>query len=162
MRWEELPKARCSLARSLAVIGDRWTLVILRDCFRGLSRFEQFQEQLGISRTIVTDRLATLVAEQVLEKVVYQERPLRHEYRLTQKGKDLYPVMMAIRQWGDVYCAGNAGPPNRFQHLDCGHTFDAVCTCSECGGEITADNVKMIPGPARPAKRPAEVTARRR
>ncbi|MBP9231278.1 MAG: helix-turn-helix transcriptional regulator, partial [Phenylobacterium sp.] len=91
MKWEDLADQPCSIARSVAVIGDRWTLMILRDAFLGVRRFEAFQTRLGISRTIITERLKLLVEEGVLAKVPYQDRPVRHEYRLTQKGMDLYP-----------------------------------------------------------------------
>src|SRR5690606_25090596 len=101
MKWVELSREPCSVARSVAVIGDRWTLLILRDCFLGVRRFEGFQERLGISRTIIADRLKVLTDEGVLEKAPYQERPVRHEYRLTQKGLDLYPVILAVVSWGD-------------------------------------------------------------
>ena len=102
MRWNELSEENCSMARAVSVIGDRWTLLILRDCFLRVRRFEDFQERLGITRPILASRLRELVDEFVLVKVPYQQRPLRYEYRLTQKGLDLYPIVMAIVHWGDV------------------------------------------------------------
>ena len=111
MRWNELSEENCSMARTISVIGDRWTLLILRDCFLRVRRFEDFQERLGITRPILANRLKKLVGEFVLVKVPYQQRPRRYEYRLTQKGLDLYPIVMAIVHWGDVYMAGKKGCP---------------------------------------------------
>ena len=111
MRWSELDQQTCSMARTVAVIGDRWTLMILRDCFLRVRRFEDFQARLGITRPLLASRLKKLVDAAVLAKVPYQERPLRHEYRLTPKGLDLYPVVMAIVHWGDAHLAGRKGRP---------------------------------------------------
>ena len=148
MRWGELDQESCSVARTVSVIGDRWTLLILRDCFLRVRRFEAFQERLGITRPILADRLRKLVEAGVLEKVPYQERPLRHEYRLTEKGLALHPVLMAIVHWGDVHMAGDAGRPVLHRHRACGHLFDPVVACSECGGEVHARDVTVEPGPA--------------
>src|SRR3954468_12902437 len=93
----------CSIARALEVVGERWTLLIVRDAFLGLSRFEQFQESLGIARNVLTDRLNRLVEEGILERVRYSERPERYEYRLTDKGRDLNIALTGLRQWGDRY-----------------------------------------------------------
>lgn len=154
MKWEDLAAEPCSAARTLAVIGDRWTLLILRDCFLGVRRFEAFQERLGISRTIIAERLKLLVDEGVLSKVAYQERPLRHEYRLTEKGLALHPVIMAIVHWGDRFYAGEAGAPLLHRHKACGHDFHPVMTCSECGEPVGARDVETRPGPgsAPPAR----------
>lgn len=142
MKWEELSEQPCSIARSVAVIGDRWTLMILRDCFLGVRRFEAFQARLGISRTIIADRLKLLVEEGVLTRVAYQQAPDRHEYRLTDKGLDLHPVVMAIVHWGDRHYAGDAGPPLLHRHKACGCDFHPVTTCSECGEPVTARAVE--------------------
>src|SRR5438094_8029714 len=93
----------CSIARALEIVGERWTLLIVRDAFLGLSRFEQFQESLGIARNVLTDRLSRLVDEGILERVRYSERPERFEYRLTRKGRDLNIALAGLRQWGDKY-----------------------------------------------------------
>ena len=146
MKWEDLAQEPCSVARSVAVIGDRWTLMILRDCFLGVRRFEAFQERLGISRTIIADRLKHLTEEGVLRRVVYQEHPTRHEYRLTEKGLDLHPVVMAIVHWGDRHYAGEAGPPLLHRHKTCGCDFHPVQTCSECGEPVDARAVETRPG----------------
>lgn len=142
MKWEDLSGQPCSIARALAVIGDRWTLMILRDCFLGVRRFEQFQRRLGVSRTIVTERLRTLVEEGVLERRPYQDNPLRHEYRLTAKGLDLYPVVLAIAHFGDAYYADAAGPPVLRQHKACGCDFHPVQVCSVCGEVVKARDVE--------------------
>ena len=131
----------------MAVIGDRWTLMILRDVFLGIRRFEDFQARLGISRTITAERLKALVDEAVLKKVAYQDRPLRHEYRLTDKGLDLYPVIMAIVNFGDRHYAGEAGPPLLHRHKACGCDFAPVMTCSECHAPVGARDVETRAGP---------------
>ena len=147
MKWDALADQPCSIARTLAVIGDRWTLMILRDCFLGVRRFETFQARLGISRTIVTDRLRVLVEEGVLRREAYQSNPTRHEYRLTAKGLDLHPVILAIARFGDVHYAGEAGAPLIRRHKGCGCDFQPVQTCSECGETVTAREVEARPGP---------------
>lgn len=146
MKWEDLADQPCSVARSTAVIGDRWTLMILRDCFLGVRRFEAFQERLGISRTIIADRLKLLTDEGVLRKVAYQERPVRHEYRLTEKGLDLYPVILAIVSWGDRHYADDRGPPILRRHKACGCDFQPVMSCSECGEAVGAREVEARAG----------------
>src|SRR5580658_335740 len=101
MKWEALDEEPCSVARTVGVIGDRWTLLILRDCFLRVRRFEDFQSRLGIARALLSNRLEKLVKNFILAKVPYQERPLRYEYRLTPKGLALHPIIMAIAHWGD-------------------------------------------------------------
>jgi DNA-binding HxlR family transcriptional regulator len=101
----------CSIAKALEVVGERWTLLIVRDAFLGRTRFEQFQESLGIARNVLTDRLNRLVEAGVFERVPYSDRPLRHEYRLTEQGRELNVALAALRQWGDKYC--NERPPRR-------------------------------------------------
>jgi len=147
MRWNELSEENCSMARTVSVIGDRWTLLILRDCFLRVRRFEDFQERLGITRPILANRLKKLVDEFVLVKVPYQQRPPRYEYRLTQKGLDLYPIVMAIVHWGDVHMAGKKGRPMLHTHHLCGKDFDPLMVCSECGEPLTARQVRVRPGP---------------
>lgn len=135
------------MARTVSVIGDRWTLLVLRDCFLGVRRFDGFQERLDISRPMLADRLAKLVDAGVLKKVAYQESPLRYEYKLTQKGLDLHPVLMAIVHWGDVHMAGKAGRPLLHRHVECGHLFDPVTVCSECSAALKAKDVAVERGP---------------
>jgi DNA-binding HxlR family transcriptional regulator len=129
------------------VIGDRWTLLILRDCFLRVRRFEEFEARLGVTRHILADRLKKLVTDGVLKKVPYHERPIRYEYRLTQKGLELYPVLMSIIHWGDTHLAGRAGRPLLHRHLACGHEFDPVLICSQCREPIDPRQVQVAPGP---------------
>ena len=143
MKWSDLADERCSVARSVAVIGDRWTLMLLRDCFLGIRRFEDFERRLGISRSVIADRLKTLTDEGVLRRDAYQDRPVRHEYRLTDKGLALHPVMMAIVHWGDVHYAGEDGPPVIHRHKACGCDFTPVQTCSVCGEPVVAREVEV-------------------
>ena len=147
MKWDDLAAEPCSMARSLAVIGDRWTLMILRDCFLGVRRFDEFQARLGISRAIVAERLGRLTQSGVLGKLAYQSNPLRHEYRLTDKGRDLHPVVMAIVHWGDSHYGGDAGAPLIHRHKGCGCDFHPVQSCSECGEPVGARDVEVHPGP---------------
>jgi DNA-binding HxlR family transcriptional regulator len=147
MRWNELGGEDCSLARAVSVIGDRWTLLILRDCFLRVRRFEDFQERLGITRPILASRLKKLVDAFVLTKVPYQQRPTRYEYRLTPKGLDLYPIIIAIVHWGDVHMSAKKGRPLLHTHALCGKDFDPVMVCSECGEPVVARQVQVHRGP---------------
>jgi len=147
MQWNELEDQTCSVARTLSVIGDRWTLLILRDCFLKVRRFEGFQARLGIGRPILADRLQKLVDHEVLAKVLYQERPKRYEYRLTPIGLELYPIVLSIVHWGDIYMAGKEGPPLQHRHTTCGEIFSPVLVCSQCDEKIDPRNVTVEPGP---------------
>ena len=111
MRWDALEEEPCSMARTIGVIGDRWTLLILRECFLRTRRFEGFQSALGITRHLLAERLKKLVRQGVLRRIPYQEAPKRHEYILTQKGLDLYPIMMALVHWGDTHMVDTRGRP---------------------------------------------------
>jgi DNA-binding HxlR family transcriptional regulator len=143
MRWTQLSTEDCSLARALSVVGDRWTLLILRECFLRVRRFEAFQAKLGIARRVLTERLAGLVADGVLERVLYQERPERYEYKLTAKGLALHPVIMSLVHWGDVFHSDARGPPVVHTHTVCGQDFHPVLTCSQCGEALTAKAVSV-------------------
>jgi DNA-binding HxlR family transcriptional regulator len=147
MRWNELSDEACSVSRTVGVIGDRWTLLILRDCFLRVRRFEDFQSRLGIARALLADRLEKLVKSFILAKVPYQDRPLRYEYRLTPKGLALHPIIMAIAHWGDEYMVDKKGRPLLHDHTLCGHTFDPKMVCSECGEELQPRDVQLRPGP---------------
>src|SRR5208282_1419630 len=147
MRWNELGEETCSMARTVAVIGDRWTLLILRDCFLRVRRFEDFQARLDVTRHVLSDRLKKLVRYGVLRRVPYQERPKRYEYILTQKGLDLYPIIMSIVHWGDIHMVDSRGRPMVHEHKNCGKMFDPVMVCSECGEPLTAKAVHAHPGP---------------
>ncbi|WP_458756398.1 winged helix-turn-helix transcriptional regulator [Afipia sp. TerB] len=152
MKWDALEEEPCSLARTVAVIGDRWSLLILRECFLRVRRFEEFQSSLGITRHLLAERLKKLVRLGVLRRVPYQESPKRYEYILTQKGLDLYPVIMAIVHWGDTHMVDERGRPLLHEHHGCGKMFDPVMVCSECGEPLKAKEVHVHQGPgARPS-----------
>ena len=153
MRWDELRREPCSVARTVSVIGDRWTLLVLRDCFLRVRRFEEFQTRLGITRHVLANRLRKLVQAGVLRKVAYQRRPLRQEYRLTDKGLDLFPVVLAIVHWGDMHLAGKRGRPVLHEHLGCGQHFDPVVTCSACKEAVAPRAVRVHPGPGAARRR---------
>lgn len=157
MRWDELDRENCSLARTLSVLGDRWTLLVLREAFLRVRRFDDFQKSLGIARRVLAARLKLLVDEGVLEKRAYQERPIRHEYRLTEKGLGLYPALIALVHWGDAHYAGKKGPPLLHRHLACGCDFRSVLSCSACGEKVDPRAVAPHPGPgaARKSRRSA-------
>ena len=138
MKWGELAEQQCSVARSLSVLGDRWTVLILSDLFLGAKRYEVIRERLEISRTILTNRLNLLEEEGVLQKQAYQELPTRYEYHLTSKGLDLYPVMIALAHWGDKYYVDGGGQPILHTHTSCGRDFVPVLTCSECKEPLDA------------------------
>ena len=148
MRWEELEQQPCSLARTLSVVGDRWTLLVLRECFLGTRRFDAFEQRLGITRHLLADRLKTLVRAGVLNKVAYQQRPLREEYRLTDKGRDLYPVIMSLVNWGDRHMSDENGPPIRHIHRTCGKPLRAQLVCSECAEPLAPHEVLLEEAPA--------------
>src|SRR6202171_2838756 len=136
----------CSVAHCLDVVGEWWSLLIVRDAFLGVTRFDDFQARLGISRNILTHRLNRLVDNDVLERVPYQDHPPRSEYRLTEKGRDLWPVVTALRQWGDKWAAPN-GAPLEIRHEACGDLAQAISTCSTCGESLDARSVTAEPGP---------------
>lgn len=142
MRGVTLSDLHCSVARSLDVVGERWTLLVLRDAFQGKRRFEEFSRSLPVARNVLTDRLRTLVEHGVLERRQYEERPPRYEYRLTPKGMDLYPVIVALIQWGDRYLAGADGPPVDLVHRDCGGGVGAEAVCRDCGNPVRARDVQ--------------------
>ena len=146
MRHTEIDGLECSVARSWQVLGERWTMLVLRECFNRTRRFEDFQSHLGMARNVLTDRLATLVGEGILEKRQYQERPPRYEYRLTEKGLELYPVLVAIMKWGDRWKSDNK-PPVRLIHTLCDHEIDAKFVCAHCEEELRAREVRAEPGP---------------
>jgi DNA-binding HxlR family transcriptional regulator len=155
MKWETLEEEPCSLARTVAVIGDRWSLLILRECFLRKRRFEAFQASLGITRHLLAERLKKLVRFGVLRRIPYQESPKRYEYILTQKGLDLYPIIMSIVHWGNIHMVDARGRPMLHEHKACGKLFDPVMICSECGEPLTAKAVHVHPGPGARQASPA-------
>jgi DNA-binding HxlR family transcriptional regulator len=142
----------CSVAQCLEVIGEWWTMLIVRDAFLGVTRFDVFQERLGIARNVLQLRLERLVDAGVFERVAYSEHPPRYDYLLTPKGRDLWPVVNAMRQWGDQYAAPS-GPPIQLVHRSCGHEALGTIVCSECGGSMNARNVQAVAGEGRPKLR---------
>jgi DNA-binding HxlR family transcriptional regulator len=136
----------CSVAQCLEVVGEWWSMLIIRDAFLGVTRFDQFQERLGIARNILNQRLNRLVEEGVFDKVAYSDHPPRYDYRLTAKGRDLWPIVTAMRQWGDKYAAPD-GPPLKVVHKKCGQIAQAQMTCTECGEPLTARDVRALRGP---------------
>lgn len=146
MERKSFADMHCSVAQCLEVVGEWWSMLIVRDAFLGVTRFDDFQDRLGISRNILNQRLNHLVDAGVLTKVPYSERPRRYDYRLTDKGRDLWPVLTAMRQWGDQHAAPD-GPPLVMVHKGCGHEVDAVMTCSSCGEQLAARQVTARRGP---------------
>ncbi len=145
----------CTIARSAALLGDHWNLLIVRDACRGLRRFEDFQQSLGIGRNILTMRLNRLVDEGLLRRVEYQQHPTRCEYRLTDQGRDVYPVLAAMAAWGERWLSGAEGSPLVLHHTACGHDMHAVVTCSECHEELDVRDVQARRGPGYDAARAA-------
>lgn len=137
----------CSVARTLDIVGEWWTLLILRDIFYGVRRFEPLVEQLGISRKVLTNRLKRLTEANILRKVPYQESPCRYEYRLTARGLDLLPVLLVLMHWGDRWLSEEGQAPVEFVHTDCGQVSTPKLVCERCGGELTARNIRPQPGP---------------
>lgn len=153
MRWRDIGDLTCSIARSLSVVGDRWTLLILREAFLRTRRFEDFQAHLGMTRHRLADRLRKLVQHGILERVRYEERPPRYEYRLTEKGADLYPVIASLVTWGDRWMAGADGVPIELVHRSCGHAVTPRLMCPDCQQPIAARDMRAQLGPALRSRR---------
>ncbi len=149
---------QCSVAQALEVIGEWWTLLILRDAFLGVTRFDDFASRLGIARNVLTARLDTLVDNDVLIRVPYDEARGRSDYRLTDKGRALLPVLTAIRQWGDEWILGEEHAPVVVEHTTCGEISRGVLTCDHCGGELTTRTVRARRGPGATDDSPLPVS----
>lgn len=143
MKPTDFGEMNCSIARTLDVVGERWSLLIVREAFFGTRRFDDFRRRLGVARNILASRLDTLVEAGVLKRKLYQDKPPRYEYRLTEKGLDLHHVLLAVKAWGDRWTDSAGAHPLEARHQACGHTFEVAPTCSSCGGEITARNVAL-------------------
>ena len=139
----------CSIARTLEVVGERWTLLVVRDVQLGRHRFDELVESTGITRTVLTQRLHHLLDHGVLERRAYQERPERFAYHLTAKGQDLLPVIAHLLWWGDRHYPTPAGPPRLLQHRACGGAVLPHFTCGSCGDELASSDVVTLDGPAR-------------
>jgi DNA-binding HxlR family transcriptional regulator len=158
MRRKSFEDMNCSVAQTLEVVGEWWSMLIVRDCFLGITKFDDFHERLGISRNILTERLDHLVTRGVLARIPYQHHPVRYDYRLTDKGRDLWLVLTAMRQWGDRWEAAD-GPPVVIDHRACGHETTVVPACSACGEPLDARAVAVRPGPGS-VRRPADALLR--
>ncbi|WP_214366463.1 winged helix-turn-helix transcriptional regulator [Pseudonocardia sp. H11422] len=153
MDCTELDSGTCSVARTASLIGDAWTVLVLRDLFNGVRRFDDLAGHLGIARNVLTRRLATLVDAGLVKRVPYREpgRRERHEYHLTPAGRDLRPIMLAMLDWGDTHLVGEDGPPMRMEHLECGAPVHVELCCENGHVLEPGARVRAVPGPgARP------------
>ncbi|MEU1202359.1 helix-turn-helix domain-containing protein [Streptomyces sp. NPDC005813] len=150
MKWLEISTENCTVQRTLDLIGEKWTLLILRDAFNGVRRFDDFRRHVGLSEAVLAGRLRKLVEAGILRTVPYQEQGsrTRHEYRLTPKGRDLWPVLVALRQWGETHVADPEGPVLDIQHSDCGAPVRVVVECSDEHAALSPTEVTVLPGPA--------------
>jgi DNA-binding HxlR family transcriptional regulator len=137
----------CTIARSASILGDHWNLLIMRQACLGTRRFDDFQTALGTSRNILSQRLSLLVDEGLLARVAYHESPARFEYRLTDKGRDVYPILAAMAAWGEKWLTGPEGSPLVLHHTTCGHDMRATVVCSECAEPLEVRAVRAEPGP---------------
>ncbi|WP_130802529.1 winged helix-turn-helix transcriptional regulator [Acinetobacter ihumii] len=147
MKWDNIGEQPCSIARTSSIIGDRWTMLILRNSFMGIRRFDDFQANLGVTRHVLSERLKRLVDHGILVKTPYVDRQERFEYRLTEKGLELYPVLLSMANWADKWMDQGIGAPMLYQHKSCGKVFKPVLICSECGEPISAKQVMVQPNP---------------
>lgn len=152
MRRTSFAAMDCSVAQALDVVGEWWSLLILRDSFQGIRRFDDFHRRLGIARNVLADRLQRLVDEGVLERRRYQSQPDRYEYRLTEKGLDLYPVIVGLLRWGDKWAMGKQGPPVILTHRGCQHDVTPILACPACGEEVGARDMTFRWRPRRPRR----------
>ena len=143
----EYPGQVCSIAESLEVIGERWSLLIVRDVLNGNRRFGEIQGSLGVARNVLSARLQRLLDEDILERRRYQQSPSRYEYFLTEKGLDLWPALIALLHWGDRYSAGPEGPPALIVHKECGGEVSDRGICQRCGELLHARDARQVPGP---------------
>lgn len=148
----DFPRDTCSVASTLEVIGERWTMHVLREAFLGVRRFEDFRRNIGVARNILSDRLSTLVAEGILRRELYSEHPPRYEYRLTRKGVDLSGVLIELMKWGNRWAPRDEGPGLVLRHRGCGAVIEPVHACPECGEPLHARDLQAVPGPAMQAR----------
>lgn len=152
MSGQDLSRWPCSVARALAVTGDQWTPLIMRDAFYGLTRFDQFQHSLGVSRNVLTRRLNDIVGAGLLERRQYQDRPVRHDYIVTDMGRDYWKVIAAMAAWSDTWLSGDDGPPVVLHHDTCGHATATQLVCEHCRAELELADVSASLGPGYPEK----------
>jgi DNA-binding HxlR family transcriptional regulator len=153
---------QCSIAAALEVVGERWTLLVVREVMLGVHRFDEFQADLGIARNVLQSRLERLVDNAIIQKRCYQSRPQRFEYYLTDKGLDLWPAVVALMQWGDTHAPRPGGPPVILEHRGCGGAVDAHRVCVACGEKLGARDVWARPGPGARSDHPLLRDRRRR
>jgi DNA-binding HxlR family transcriptional regulator len=142
------PRDECAVAAALDFVGDRWSLLVLREAFFRVRRFEEMRANTGAAKNILADRLAKLVDAGILRRERYSERPPRDEYRLTEKGLDLWPVIIALSQWGAKWGDFELGPAVSLQHKPCGAVIEPTLCCPECGEPVDARSIRAVPGPA--------------
>ncbi len=147
MQRTDFGQMTCSIARSLAVAGEPWSPLVIRNVYVGINRFDDIQRDLGISRKVLAERLRHLVAAGLLERRAYSERPPRDEYALTEQGREFVDVLMAMVAWGDRWTAGDAGPPILYRHHACGEIAHVEPICSACGKPMHATDIDVVPGP---------------
>jgi DNA-binding HxlR family transcriptional regulator len=147
MLRRDYPGQICSIANALEVVGERWTLLIVRDVMNGRRRFDELQKGLGIARNVLTARLQRLVDEDILERRPYQQNPARYEYFLTEKGLDLWPALVALLRWGDRHSPHPDGPPMLIVHKGCGGQVSDRGICEGCGKVLRARDARALPGP---------------
>jgi DNA-binding HxlR family transcriptional regulator len=156
MPYRPFEGQNCSIAATLAVVGERWTLLVMREVLLGRRRFADIKRETGIASNILSDRLDTLVEHGLLERRRYSEQPESYEYRATARGRDLNPVLVALMQWGDRHVAGRKGPPRVLVHTACGHDADPQLTCSHCERPIEPSELRVRPGPGATRAQRAE------
>jgi DNA-binding HxlR family transcriptional regulator len=137
----------CSIARTMHIAGEPWSLLIVRNAMVGTTRFEDHQRMLGVSRKVLTERLNWLVEQGIFERRAYSEHPPRDDYVLTEKGQELADILFAISAWGDRWTAGDAGPPALFRHRTCGELTHAEIRCAHCGEPLHSQDIEVTPGP---------------
>lgn len=162
MRRTSFANWPCSVARTTDLLGDSWTPLVLREAFYGIRRFDEFQQELGIARNTLAERLRRLVEAGLLEKQVYETQPIRHEYVLTESGRDFYSVILAMTAWGDRWLTSEEGLPVVIRHETCGHDARAEVVCSHCKEPLAWEDVTPRPGPGYPAKLLSRPDVRRR
>jgi DNA-binding HxlR family transcriptional regulator len=154
MQRTQFGEMACSIARTMDVVGEPWSPLIVRNIYIGVSRFDELQRSLGLSRKVLAERLRWLTEHGVLEKHAYSTRPPRYEYALTAKGLELFEVLMVMVRWGDKWLAGEAGPPVLYRHRACGRISHVELRCSECGEPMRATDIDVLPGPGTAVSAP--------
>ena len=154
MLENKYPDQVCSVARALEVVGERWTLLLVREALMGVRRFDDFRESLGLARSVLTARLNHLVDEGVFERRQYQSRPERYEYQLTAKGRQLGPVVLHLMHWGDSHYPSAGGAPRVALHRGCGGRVSATMSCARCRQRVPYGSLELTPGPGLRATTP--------